>query len=45
MVELEQMPELHALTQLRDPPNSAVPEVVVMLPTVASYDELIEVAL
>ena len=45
LIELDQLPDLHALTQLLAPPNSAVPDVVVMLPTLASYDELIEVAL
>ena len=45
LIELDQLPDLHALTQLLAPPNSAVPDVVVTLPTLASYDELIEVAL
>ena len=45
LLELDQLPDLHALTQLLAPPNSAVPDVVVTLPTLASYDELIEVAL
>ncbi len=45
LIELDQLPDLHALTQLLAPPNSAVPDVVVMLPTLASYDTLIEVAL
>jgi hypothetical protein len=45
LIELDQLPDLHALTQLLAPPNSAVPDVVVVLPTLASYDALIEVAL
>ena len=45
LIELDQLPDLHALTQLLAPPSSAVPDVVVMLPTLASYDALIEVAL
>ena len=44
LIELNQLPDLHALTQLLAPPSSAVPDVVVMLPTLASYDALIEVA-
>jgi hypothetical protein len=34
-----------ASAALLAPPNSAVPDVVVMLPTLASYDALNEVAL
>ena len=45
LIELDQLPDLHALTQLLAPPNSAVPDVVVVLPTLASYDALIEAAL
>lgn len=45
LIELDQLPDLHALTQLLAPPNSAVPDVVVVLPTLAAYDALIEVAL
>jgi hypothetical protein len=44
LIELDQLPDLHALTQLLAPPSNAVPDVVVMLPTLASYDALIEVA-
>jgi hypothetical protein len=45
LIELDQLPDLHALTQLLAPPSSAVPDVVVMLPTLACYDALIEAAL
>lgn len=45
LIELDQLPDLHALTQLLAPPSTAAPDVVVMLPTLASYDALIEVAL
>ena len=45
MLELNQLPDLSALTQLLAPPKSEVPQWVVMLPTLASYDELLEVAL
>ena len=45
VIELDQLPHLHGLTQLLAPPKTTVPDVVVILPTLASYDELIEVAL
>ena len=45
LLELDQLPDLDALTQLLAPPKGEVPQVVVMLPTLASYDELLEVAL
>jgi hypothetical protein len=45
LIELDQLPDLHALTQLLAPPSSAVPDVVVLLPTLDSYDALIEVVL
>ena len=45
LIELDQLPDLNALTQLLAPPRSEVPQVVVILPTLASYDDLIEVAL
>ena len=45
LIELDQLPDLNALTQLLAPPRSEVPHVVVTLPTLASYDELFEVAL
>ena len=44
LIELNQLPDLGALTQLLAPPRCEVPQVVVMLPTLASYDELLEVA-
>ena len=44
LIELNQLPDLGALTQLLAPPRCEVPQVVVMLPTSASYDELLEVA-
>lgn len=43
LVELDQLPDLHALTQLLAPPERELPEVAVQLPTLAGYDELIEV--
>lgn len=45
LIELDQLPDLNALTQLLAPPRSEVPQVVVALPTLASYDDLFEVAL
>ena len=45
LIELGQLPDLHALTQLLAPPANEVPDVVVELPSLAGYDELIEVAL
>jgi len=45
LIELDQLPDLHALTQLLAPPKGDVPQVVVKLPLLASYDELFEVAL
>ena len=45
LIELDQLPDLNALTQLLAPPKGDVPQVVVTLPTLASYDELFEVAL
>ena len=44
LIEMDQLPDLNALTQLLAPPRSAVPDVVVTLPALASYDELFEVA-
>ena len=44
LIELDQLPDLNALTVLLAPPRSAVPDVVVTLPTLASYDELLEVS-
>lgn len=45
LIELDQLPDLNALTQLLAPPKGDVPQVVVTLPALASYDELFEVAL
>ena len=45
LIELDQLPDLGALTQLLAPPKGDLPQVVVTLPTLASYDELLEVAL
>lgn len=45
LIELGQLPDLNALTQLLAPPKGDVPQVVVTLPTLASYDELFEVSL
>jgi hypothetical protein len=44
LIELDQLPDLHALTELLAPPKGEVPDVTVKLPTLAGYDELIEVA-
>jgi transposase InsO family protein len=44
LIELDQLPDLHALTELLAPPKTAVPDVAVELPTLAEYDELLEVA-
>ena len=45
LIELDQLPDLLALTQLLAPPKTAVPDVVVVLPALADYDQLIEVSL
>jgi hypothetical protein len=42
-IELDQLPDLNALTALLAPPRRDMPEVAVELPTLAGYDELIEV--
>jgi hypothetical protein len=44
LVELDQLPDLHALTQLLAPPKGDVPQVVVTLPMLAVYDKLFEAA-
>ncbi|KAF1005379.1 MAG: hypothetical protein E5299_02262 [Burkholderia gladioli] len=44
LIELDQWPDLEALNQLLAPRRSPMPEVSVELPTLASYDALIEVA-
>jgi transposase InsO family protein len=43
LIELGQLPDLEALTALLAPPRSEVRDVAVELPTLADYDELIEV--
>jgi hypothetical protein len=43
LIELDQLPDLQALTALLAPPRCEVPDVAVELPTLAGYDELIEV--
>jgi len=45
LMELDQLPDLGALTQLLAPPKGEIPQVLVTLPTLASYDELFEAAL
>ena len=45
LIELGQLPDLSALTQLLAPPTGDVPQVVVTLPALATYDGLFEVAL
>ena len=44
LIELDQLPDLNALTGLLAPPRNAVPDVAVTLPTLASYDALLEAA-
>jgi hypothetical protein len=43
LIELDQLPHLQALTELLTPARSDVPVVMVELPSLASYDELLEV--
>lgn len=43
LIELDQLPDLNALTALLAPPRRELPDVAVELPTLADYDELIEV--
>lgn len=45
LIELDQLPDLHALSALLAPPKTEVPDVVVELPALAGYDELIKVVL
>jgi hypothetical protein len=45
LIELDHLPDLLALTQLLAPPKTAVPDVVVELPPLEDYDQLLEVAL
>jgi hypothetical protein len=44
LIELDQLPDLRALTELLTPRTASAPDVAVELPTLAGYDELIEVA-
>lgn len=44
LVELDQLPDLHALTQLLAPPRGEVPEISVQLPTLAACDALLQVS-
>ena len=44
LIELDQLPDLQALSKLMSPPRVAVPAVKVDLPSLADYDELLEVA-
>jgi hypothetical protein len=43
LIELNLLPDLMTLTQLLAPPKGDVPQVVVTLPTLATYDDLLEV--
>lgn len=43
LVELDQLPDLHALTERLAPPRGALPQVAVQLPALAEYDALIDV--
>ena len=45
LIVLDQLPDLSALTQLLAPPKGDVPQVVVILPMLESYDELFAAAL
>ncbi|MBC7610045.1 MAG: DDE-type integrase/transposase/recombinase [Polaromonas sp.] len=45
LIELDQLPDLNALTQLLAPPRGEMPQVVVALPTLATFDDLYEVVL
>jgi hypothetical protein len=44
LIELDQLPDLNALSALLAPPKRELPDVAVELPTLADYDELIEPA-
>lgn len=44
LIELDQLPDLLALTALLAPPPGALPDVAVELPALAAYDALLEVA-
>lgn len=41
LIELDQLPDLHALSALLAPPRGHMPEVAVQLPALADYDTLI----
>jgi hypothetical protein len=43
LIEVDQLPDLNALSALLAPPRRELPDVAVELPTLADYDELIEV--
>jgi transposase InsO family protein len=44
LIELDQLPDLSALTELLAPPRREMPEVAVQLPALQDYDELLEPA-
>jgi transposase InsO family protein len=44
LIELDQLPDLHALTELLAPPRTTVPEVTVQIAALSTYDALIEVS-
>jgi len=44
LIELDQLPDLNALSALLAPPRRELPDIAVELPTLAGYDELIEPA-
>lgn len=45
LIELDQLPDLRALTLLLAPPASAVPDVMIELPSLAGYDQLLAASL
>ena len=44
LIELDQLPDLHALSELLVPPKTTMPEVTVQTAALSSYDALLEVA-
>ena len=44
LIELDHLPDLHALSELLAPPRTTVPEVTVQIAALSSYDALIEVS-
>jgi transposase InsO family protein len=44
LIELNHLPDLHALSELLAPPRATVPEVTVQIAALSSYDALIEVS-